>query len=252
MVLLDSMRAQFAVQLRATSGVSLQWDDLGVTHPQASVEIGSRDRRSGIKSRTNIEAWDGVNGRRVRFMARLLGKCSPSGREDKTASIGEAQRVLREIWETLKSARSQTNRDDALLLRAGDAMRLNPDWWRTQAVTEADTLFRCETCGRYQTLSVRGVCPRPRCAGTLSVLNQDDPQLGSNHYRLLYQEEMPPHLRSEEHTAQIDKEKAREFQDAFESGEIHLLSSSTTFELGVDLGDLDTIFLRNVPPEPFN
>jgi len=59
-------------------------------------------------------------------------------------------------------------------------------------------------------------------------------------------------LRVEEHTAQIDKERAREFQRAFKAREIHVLSSSTTFELGVDLGDLDIIFLRNVPPEAFN
>jgi len=78
MLLLDSMRAQFAVELRADSGVSLQWDALGVTHSQASVEIGSRDGRKGIKGRKNIEAWDGVNGRRVRFLARLLAHCSPS------------------------------------------------------------------------------------------------------------------------------------------------------------------------------
>lgn len=252
MMLLDSMRAQFAVELRTGSGVSLQWDDLGVTHSQASVEIGSRDRRKGIKSRKNIEAWNGVNGRRVRFLERLLAKSSPGESGDEAARLDEAQRVLRETWEGLKAARSPSNRDDSLLLRAGDAMRLNPDWWRVQATTESDTLFRCDTCGRHQTLSVRGVCPRPRCGGTLSVVNQDDPQLRSSHYRILYQEEMPPHLYAEEHTAQIDKEKAREFQAAFESGEIHLLSSSTTFELGVDLGDLDTIFLRNVPPEPFN
>jgi ATP-dependent helicase YprA (DUF1998 family) len=31
-----------------------------------------------------------------------------------------------------------------------------------------------------------------------------------------------------------------------------VLSCSTTFELGVDLGNLNTVFLRNVPPEPFN
>jgi len=59
-------------------------------------------------------------------------------------------------------------------------------------------------------------------------------------------------LRVEEHTAQLDKEKAREFQREFRNGNIHVLSCSTTFELGVDLGDLDTIFLRNVPPEAFN
>ena len=43
-----------------------------------------------------------------------------------------------------------------------------------------------------------------------------------------------------------------ERQKLFIKGRIHLLSSSTTFELGVDLGDLEAVFLRNVPPEPFN
>jgi hypothetical protein len=252
MMLLDSMRAQFAVELRGDSAVPLQWEALGITHSQASVEIGSRDGRKGIKGRKNIEAWDGVSGRRVRFLARLLAHCSPGLSGDEIGCSSEAQNVLRQIWEVLKAACSPTNRDDTLLLRAGDAMRLNPDWWRLQALSEGDTLFRCDTCGRHQTLSVRAVCPRPRCSGSLSVLRQDDPQLTTNHYQILYQEEMPPRLRAEEHTAQIDKEKAREFQAAFEHGDIHLLSSSTTFELGVDLGDLDTIFLRNVPPEPFN
>jgi len=76
--------------------------------------------------------------------------------------------------------------------------------------------------------------------------------LEPNHYRLLYEEDLPGSLRVEEHTAQLDKEKAREFQREFRKGNIHVLSCSTTFELGVDLGDLDTIFLRNVPPEAFN
>ncbi|GAI85929.1 unnamed protein product, partial [marine sediment metagenome] len=77
-------------------------------------------------------------------------------------------------------------------------------------------------------------------------------KLEANHYRLLYEDNLPSVLRVEEHTAQIDKEKAREFQREFKAGKIHVLSSSTTFELGVDLGDLDIIFLRNVPPEAFN
>jgi len=69
---------------------------------------------------------------------------------------------------------------------------------------------------------------------------------------LLYEDVLPGLLRVEEHTAQLEKEKAREFQREFRLGNINVLSCSTTFELGVDLGDLDTIFLRNVPPEPFN
>ena len=40
-------------------------------------------------------------------------------------------------------------------------------------------------------------------------------------------------------------------QQQFIEGEVYL-SCSTTFELGVDLGELEAIFLRNVPPEPSN
>ncbi|MCJ7584186.1 MAG: DUF1998 domain-containing protein [Anaerolineales bacterium] len=77
-------------------------------------------------------------------------------------------------------------------------------------------------------------------------------EIEPNHYRRLYQEDMPASLIVEEHTAQLDHEKAREFQRDFREGKIHVLSCSTTFELGVDLGNLDTAFLRNVPPEIFN
>lgn len=67
---------------------------------------------------------------------------------------------------------------------------------------------------------------------------------------------MPAKFNAQEHTAQISPDAAREYQKNFKDGNkdksIHLLSSSTTFEVGVDLGDLDVAFLRNVPPEPFN
>lgn len=76
--------------------------------------------------------------------------------------------------------------------------------------------------------------------------------LEPHHYRLFYEEDLPGTLRVEEHTAQLDNEKARDFQREFRENKIHVLSCSTTFELGVDLGDLDTIFLRNVPPQAFN
>lgn len=115
-----------------------------------------------------------------------------------------------------------------------------------------DQVFRCRTCGRTQAVTVRGVCGRHRCPSKLEAVGAGDDDPARRHYRRLYQEALPPRLRAEEHTAQIDREEAREFQQAFADGRIHLLSSSTTFELGVDLGDLDTVFLRNVPPEPFN
>lgn len=55
-------------------------------------------------------------------------------------------------------------------------------------------------------------------------------------------------FRIEEHSGQIAKGVALEHQRAFSSGKINILSCSTTFEMGVDLGSLNTVFLCNLPP----
>ena len=98
---------------------------------------------------------------------------------------------------------------------------------------------------------LRGVCPRNRCSGAL--VSVDPKRLARNHYRSLYElPDLPARLTAAEHTAQLSDEEARARQEQFKEGGVHLLSSSTTFEVGVDLGDLEVTFLRNVPPEPFN
>ena len=137
-----------------------------------------------------------------------------------------------------------------LLSQAAEGHRLNPLWWRVGVVDESIPLYQCDTCGRLQFVSIGGRCTRHRCHGSLSLV--DVASLESNHYRRLYSEELPGALRVEEHTAQLDSHQARAFQNDFKNGAINVLSCSTTFEVGVDLGDLDTVFLRNVPPEAFN
>jgi hypothetical protein len=165
-------------------------------------------------------------------------------------AITEAVEALRAIWDVITRCDESAPSRDRLLLSMDDARILNPDWWRLHLVTNDDTIFQCDTCSRLHTVSVRGVCPRRGCPGALKEVRVKD--LEPNHYRLLYEEDLPGSLRVEEHTAQLANKKAREFQREFKQGRIHVLSCSTTFELGVDLGDLDTIFLRNVPPEAFN
>jgi superfamily II DNA or RNA helicase len=59
-------------------------------------------------------------------------------------------------------------------------------------------------------------------------------------------------LRIEEHTAQLAKERGSNYQRAFADGHINLLSCSTTFEMGVDLGDLSCVFLNGMPPSVAN
>lgn len=240
-ILLNTMRADRAVELQTESGISVSWSNLELQATQMRFRIGDP------KSKKDVRSWDGKVGRRAQFLARLLMRAGFSEQE----ALEHAVDALRAIWEAVsKCDKNALSSNDRLLLPVDDARRLNPYWWRLRPITGDDTIFQCDTCGRLQAVSVRGICPRHRCLGTLKEANPQD--LEPNHYRFLYEEDLPGSLRVEEHTAQLDKEKAREFQREFREGKIHVLSCSTTFELGVDLGDLDTVFLRNVPPEAFN
>lgn len=58
--------------------------------------------------------------------------------------------------------------------------------------------------------------------------------------------------RIEEHTAQLGNTTAKEHQAEFAAGQINILSCSTTFEMGVDLGSLNSVFLGNMPPSVAN
>lgn len=57
-------------------------------------------------------------------------------------------------------------------------------------------------------------------------------------------------LVSREHTAQISYEERVEREQRFHNGEIACLFCSPTMELGIDIGDLNVVHLRNMPPNP--
>jgi len=244
-ILLDTMRTDRAVELRPVRGVSLNWDDLDLQASQMRFCIGPPARPKGRKN-WPVRSWDGKRGKRALFLAKLLTRTGVLEQD----AFEQAVNVLRSVWDSIRQSDEEVLSQDRLLTNVDDARRLNPDWWRLHVLADNDTIYQCDTCARLQSVSVRGVCPRHGCQGKLQKIPRSD--LDPNHYRILYEEELPGFLRVEEHTAQLDKEKAREFQREFKQGKIHVLSCSTTFELGVDLGDLDTIFLRNVPPEAFN
>lgn len=245
-LLLNSMRADRAVEVRGENNVSLNWSDFQLQATQMSFRLGTPGGNSRVRSWDRVDQWGQVrHSKRSALLEKLLGN---TARED---SLALAVGALRQIWQSLNESDEQAPRpSDRLFIPINDARRVNPEWWRLRYIEPDASIYICDTCKRIQSLSVRGICPRQYCPGTLRRTNRRE--LDENHYRLLYESDLPASLRVEEHTAQLDKEKARVFQREFREGKIHILSCSTTFELGVDLGDLDTIFLRNVPPEAFN
>ena len=106
----------------------------------------------------------------------------------------------------------------------------------------------CKRCGRISWINI-GMCNFSKCYGELEDFNNSFQSSQLNHYRNWLIGEEKPELRAVEHTAQLDKRtSAKSYQNEFKLGRINVLSSSTTFEMGVDLGDLSVVFMRNVPP----
>jgi superfamily II DNA/RNA helicase len=241
-LLLNTMRSQKAIETKAENGISVNWNRLNLQGRQIGIRIGQNRGQTGFRS------WDNKNGQRFKILAKILRHINPN--LDKCDIEQYVLAALSDIWGEIIKTDAVASEENKILLFYNDSRRLNPNWWRLVYLGSNDIIFHCNTCGRLQPVSVKDICPKPQCPGKLTNISIID--LNSNHYRQLYNDRLPSTLRVEEHTAQLDSEKAREFQRDFRNGRIHVLSCSTTFELGVDLGTLDSIFLRNVPPEPFN
>lgn len=64
--------------------------------------------------------------------------------------------------------------------------------------------------------------------------------------------EINPIYLAAEHSAQIDSNTLRGFEDQFMEGNINILNCSTTMEMGVDIGGISSVLMNSVPPEAAN
>lgn len=113
--------------------------------------------------------------------------------------------------------------------------------------------YRCKKCNRLTIYNVNNVCSDANCNGVLEPCDiENDSLLQNNYYRNEYIQRPIEKLICEEHTAQLNADEAKRIQNEFTNGNINFISCSTTFEMGIDLGNLNTVFMRNVPPTPAN
>ena len=108
--------------------------------------------------------------------------------------------------------------------------------------------FRCNACQAWRPYELP-TCPTPRCTkGRLvqSALDED------NYYVRLYLDRPPRRLAVAEHSAQISGEERARRETDFKEGRLDVLMCTPTLELGVDIGPLLTVVLRNAPPTPAN
>lgn len=192
------------------------------------------------------------SNRRVDFLARLLQRRTdmPDDRARKAA-----EEALPGIWRflTTEGAPLRPYLVTEQRPKAGVVHRLDYRFWEWVPAIEANLpVYRCNRCHNVSYINLDGVCPANGCDGTLERVDAQQGAWADNHYRHLYTTLEPIPISAEEHTAQWTPQEAGLVQDRFIRGEINVLSCSTTFELGVDVGDLQAVLMRNVPPTTAN
>lgn len=167
-------------------------------------------------------------------------------------------RILNAIWKKSLALQAPTSCwhdyfSGVSLPREGVVYRLKHNYWKLQPdiIDPESKWYYCDTCHNLTLYNIRGTCPTYRCGGKLHRC-EPDKVFADNHYRRLYMDLKPIKLLAEEHTAQLTSRAAADLQSKFIQGEVNVLSCSTTFELGVDVGQLETVFMRNVPPSAAN
>ena len=181
--------------------------------------------------------WIGATPRqRRRQYVQLVLKVNGLPADDKVV-----EDTLSAIWEWL------VRESDLLDGRPADGYQLH---YRALFFRTDYDWYRCERCQRLHYRGDSLPCPQPNCGGVLHPIPHRD-DLRDNFYFWVFDRSVVP-MRVEEHTAQLDSEKGREYQDEFRDGNINVLSCSTTFEMGIDLGDLQAVVMNNVPPTVAN
>ena len=165
----------------------------------------------------------------------------------------DARLILKNMFAFLTQLLPAIEKKESCKLMDGNAsgLTLSPDVWRVIPHSDNDKVYICDTCGCEYHYDTHGICLGNNCSGTLSELTFAEALSKDEYYKDVFREAALP-LRIEEHTAQLSSEEARTIQKGFIDGNVHVLSCTTTFELGVDVGDLRAIFMRNVPPKTAN
>lgn len=190
------------------------------------------------RPRTLVPSRDTTHNRFTALLERRLGL-------DRAAST----RVLTAFWESARV-------DGRLLVHTGDRKHFLLQARTCQPfVPSQGTWYRCGTCGAIAPYTIGDACLLFRCEGRVTPL---PPTFAAerqqrHHYVATYTRDAPPaYAIAREHTASIADDDRVRFEGAFREGRINVLSCTTTMELGVDLGELEGIVCRNVPPSIAN
>lgn len=115
---------------------------------------------------------------------------------------------------------------------------------------EESTHKVCKKCGAIYHFKHLNKCIKPGCS------DLEDKDLSDNYFRKIYTKDFDEAVKieAEEHSGQIDGNTRKDIENRFKDPDssLNTIICTPTMELGIDIGDLSAIYMRNVPPSPSN
>ena len=211
-------------------------------------------RESDANPQRGIFAWlpaTGHSNARLDYLNRILIRRGVPEKDAKRLSL----ETLRELWKYITCTSSPWSKviPGNTVRNYGNLNQIAHHQWYLIPTTDGfNGWTMCNRCHNIYPESVDNVCLTYACEGELEPLSLHKEEMDNNLYRQSYLNNALVPLEAEEHTAQWTAKAGAEVQNNFINGEINVLSCSTTFELGVDVGDLQAVVMRNVPPTTAN
>ena len=250
--LLDTIRRKSILLDRDGRIFSRYWNDgdseiqRGYMPKFAGVPAGLKLTRDPNDHKSRVQQWLSETGHQTSATQAVRSWGVPSA---------DVPRILQDLWQLLTvdlnilvPVTLRYNNNDKPIRGTQGVFQLDADKLR---IVPHEGVYRCQTCRRVQVRPTpHDVCMGWLCKGTL-VFEEENP----DDYDLMVLDQQFTLLRPEEHSAQVPNDKRERLERAFKSETsdwVNTLVATPTLEMGVDIGGLDSILMRNVPPLPSN
>lgn len=246
--LLDHLRRNMMLldQTRVFSrlmGLDDFWSSRGYIPRLEGVPQGVKLAREGDDDPVRIRQWLSGTGRTTVQQAARKWRVAEDRQEEFIRGLWH---LLANELEILAPARLEGSRGRRLP-RCDGARQINVE---KVLLVPAKGRWRCRVCQRVQPRKLpHDRCMAFRCDGTLGF-EAEDPR----DYDLYALDSGFAMLRPAEHSAQVPQDERERLENLFkgEGERVNVLVCTPTLELGIDIGGLDSVLLRNVPPLPSN
>lgn len=249
LVSLDSLRQRSALLRRGERKSPYSNNRAGCRLVVSGDDSGVEERHINFVGK----APNALDGFIARYAARKAG-VDLEGQGGMRAFLPQSKAVLRELFGMLNDMMPALLEEFQLDERDyinGFGFYLPMEFWDLRPARDDDEVYVCDRCGAELQHGWGDTCTTRNCDGHLRRMTCAEARSKDRFYKDIYHGASVP-LRICEHTAQLSSAEAREIQEDFIRGDVNVLSCTTTFELGVDVGDLRSVFMRNVPPSPAN